>query len=58
MTDAPKAVATLLTGRCACVHLGCEHRQGKCQEVPVVIEMMLGLPSKLCEKCAERWSDG
>jgi hypothetical protein len=44
-----------LTGSCACVHLACEHPQGKCPVLPVVVEKQLGMPAKLCEKCAARW---
>jgi hypothetical protein len=44
-----------LSGSCACVHLACEHRQGKCPEVPVVVEKQLGIAAKLCRTCAERW---
>jgi hypothetical protein len=51
VTDAP----TPLSGTCACVHLACEHRQGKCLEVPVVVEKQLGIAAKLCRTCAERW---
>jgi hypothetical protein len=51
MTDVPEP----LSGSCACVHLACEHRQGKCPEVPVVVEKQLGMPAKLCQTCAERW---
>lgn len=51
MTD----TLTPLSGSCACVHLACEHRQGQCPEVPVVIEKQLGKPAKLCQTCAERW---
>jgi hypothetical protein len=51
MTDVPEP----LSGSCACVHLACEHRQGKCPDVPVVVEKQLGMPAKLCQTCAERW---
>lgn len=54
-TDEPKINLRSLSGGCACIHLACEHPQGKCPEAPVVVEKQLGNPAKLCRTCAERW---
>jgi hypothetical protein len=48
----------LMEFKCECDHLACGHPPGDCGNRTVKVERPLGVPTALCDACADRWGFG